>query len=1495
MKNRPFVLVASIAALVGLLTFSPRASAQQFWDGPHNDNTTIEGGTGIWSTGNPNWANAAGIGGFDYNENTDVIFSGATGIVTLGSNITTNSNAVSFATDGYVINPDGFALTIVDSLTITVDPGLNATINAPIDGFGSIAKAGSGTLILGSSNTYSGETSVNAGTLVAAASSALGTDSVTVSGPSSLLRVNPGVSLTNFIELNNGASLDNFGTIQASAVSEGPEAVVTTTGDATIVNQLGGAITSSDLIAIQAFPVPSPVGTILVLNSGTISGTIGISLTDAGTITNNSTGVITGNSGIAIEASGATVTFSNAGLVNGSVILDDFANTATLFTGSQISGDLDLGSATAATLILDGAGAELLSQAVAGAVTNFSSLVKQGTGTWAITDTLTYGGGTFLNGGILAVNSDLNLGTGALSFNGGTLEALVAGGGIISSKAITLNAGGGTFLADSGTASTLSGPIRGAGAWTKTGPGTLTLTGTNTYSGGTNLNGGILAVNSDLNLGTGALSFNGGTLEALAAGGGITSSKAVNLAAGGGTFLADTGTVSTLSGPISGVGAWTKAGPGTLILTGSNSYAGGTTINAGTLQLGAGGTTGSITGDVINNGILAFNRSDVLTFNGVIGGTGSVQQNGTGTTVLSGNNTYTGVTAISAGTLQLGNGGTTGSIVGDVIDNGILAFNRSDDLTFDGAISGMGSVQQNGTGTLTLSGANTYAGGTAVNAGSLVAAANNTLGTGLITVSGPSSLLRVNPGVSLTNFVQLSGGASLDNFGTIQASAVSEGPEAVVTTIGDATITNQQGGTITSPDLIAIQALPVSEVGTIQVLNSGTVSGTMGISLSDNGTIANNSTGVITGTGGTAIEASGAAVTFANAGLVNGSVILDNLANTATLVAGGRIDGDLNLGSSTETNLILEGAGTQLLSQAVTGTVTNGGSLTKQGSGNWFIDKVLNAPVSTRILSGVLTVNSQLTSPIVTVSNGAELAGFGPIVGTVTNLGIVSPGTSPGTLTIDGDYTQNPSGTLRIEVAGLGEGEHDLLAVTGHASLAGTLQLIRVGDFNLQVGDQVTFLTANDGISGTFDTIENGFATATIVQAEVIILSNSVVIEGTQGSFVDFACTPNTLAVARALDSTIGDSRAFELINSLNNVPLSELCNELERIAPEELAAVFNIGVSLANVQTANLLRRMDDIRAGSTGFSAAGFTINGSAPSSSAGFAGVTGPEGKAAPPVLAPVPENRWGVFVTGLGEFTNIDGNANALGFDLRTGGVTLGVDYRISPNFAIGLTAGYAHTDVDLGNNGDVDADGGKFGLYATAFTGGFYLDAAVVGGRNWYDTHRSAFLGDARGSTEGSEVNVLAAAGYDWQMGGFSIGPTASFQYTYVDLDGFTESGSAAPLDVDDQNAESIRTAFGVKASYDWKVGRVLVRPEIRLAWQHEYGDTDYSVVSSLASGAGNSFTVNGPEIGRDSLLIGAGAAVLWSERLSTYIYYDGEVGRTDYESHNVSAGVRFTF
>ena len=119
--------------------------------------------------------------------------------------------------------------------------------------------------------------------------------------------------------------------------------------------------------------------------------------------------------------------------------------------------------------------------------------------------------------------------------------------------------------------------------------------------------------------------------------------------------------------------------------------------------------------------------------------------------------------------------------------------------------------------------------------------------------------------------------------------------------------------------------------------------------------------------------------------------------------------------------------------------------------------------------------------------------------------------------------------------------------------------------------------------------------------------------------------------------------------------------------------------------------------------------------------------------------------------------------------------------------------------------------------------------------------------------------------------------------------------SLAPLKFPDQNTESERTAFGAKASYEWKVGNITAIPEVRAAWQHEFGSVEYSVVASLASGAGNSFTVKGPLIGRDSLLIGAGATVILNERVSAYLYYDGEVARTNYLSNNVSGGVRISF
>ena len=119
---------------------------------------------------------------------------------------------------------------------------------------------------------------------------------------------------------------------------------------------------------------------------------------------------------------------------------------------------------------------------------------------------------------------------------------------------------------------------------------------------------------------------------------------------------------------------------------------------------------------MVDNAKLAFDRSNSVTFAGVVSGSGSLAQLGAGTIDLTGANTYTGGRSctISAGTLQIGAGGTTGSLVGNVVDNARLAFDRCNSVTFADVVSGSGSLTQLGAGTIDLTGANTYTGGTTI-------------------------------------------------------------------------------------------------------------------------------------------------------------------------------------------------------------------------------------------------------------------------------------------------------------------------------------------------------------------------------------------------------------------------------------------------------------------------------------------------------------------------------------------------------------------------------------------------------------------------------------------------------------------------------------------------------------------------------------------------------------------------------------------------------------
>lgn len=957
----------------------------------------------------------------------------------------------------------------------------------------------------------------------------------------------------------------------------------------------------------------------------------------------------------------------------------------------------------------------------------------------------------------------------------------------------------------------------------------------------------------------------------------LTTNGGTNGGLGGETFFLDTadgGTAQAITdaGGIFDISGLTDAG----MAIGSIEGAGNYFLGSKNLETGGNDFSMEVAG-MIQDG-------------GANGGTGgSLTKTGIGTLTLSGANTYTGATSVNVGALLV---------------NGSLAAASTVNVASGATLGGTGAAN----GAVAIAGSGILAPG--VGPGTLTVGSLTLANTSLVNyelgapgvVGGPlNDLTIVNGNLTLDGVLNItdSGGFGLGVYRLFNYAGTLTDNTLDIGTVPPAFIAEpfvvQSGAGQVNLIVGNNQPLPIAYWNGPQTTPNGRVNG--GSANWDNVT-ANwtDATGTVSGTWG-----NGVAIFSGAPGVVT---LLDNIAYTALQFASdGNVLAAANGFALTPTGIapITTAAGiTALISAPLTGP----GGLAKDGPGTLNLTGASTYSGPTFINAGSLLVNGSLGSPQVVVNLGALLGGNGLLFGSVFNGGVVSPGNSPGTLRIAGNYTQSSAGTLRIEIAGRKKGQFDVLEVGGHASLDGTLELVRSNKFQLRRGDRLKFLTAEQGVSGEFSRVINPFTSRTILEPAIAYEDHAVLLTMVRGLFAKLdGLTPNQRAVAGALDSLSADSPDDQALIYLDERLLEKLPGDFDLIAPEELSSIFTISTSLANVQNSNLQRRTGDIRTGANGFSAAGLAINGQTPSYSGsigfrtGAAGPTGGEirdGKETREVFVPE-EKMWGVFLSGTGECVDVDGDGNARGYDITTGGFTLGLDYKVSPNLAVGIAAGYAGTTADLTNDGRVWVNGGKLGLYATYFTGGFYFDAAVSGGYNSYDTKRRGLQGTARGSTEGGELNVLVGTGYDWQIGALTIGPTATFQYTLVGLDGFTEHGSLAPLDIESRNAESIRSALGFKASYDWRVGGVVIKPELRTAWQHEYGDRSYDLSASFAGGAGDRFLVNGSELGRDALLLGAGLAVQFSETVSAYAYYDAELFRENYQSHAVSGGVRIAF
>lgn len=843
---------------------------------------------------------------------------------------------------------------VTTSGIFAIDRSDTVTFSGTITGVGGFSQLGTGTLIVNNTETYTGATNIASGVLqLSATGSISGSSQVTATGILDISNTN-GTAIkslqgTGTVTLGSKTLTLTSASGTFSGVIQGTGGITVTGGTETLTGlntYTGATLVSGGVLRLGATAVSNNITDTATVSffasnaiamTGVISGTGAVTQTGNGVTTISAVQTYTGATTITL----GTLALSGTGsIASSSNVQDD----ATFDISAANGGGATIASLTGSGTVALGSQTLTLSNAAGSFTGNFTGTggIVLAAGNETLTSASTFTGSTTIASGatlfLTATNalsySSRVTATGTLDVSGVTTSGLVPSATIVSlagtgrvvlgSKLLEITNGGDAF----------SGVISGTGGLTVSG-GTETLTGVNTYTGATTISGGQLVLS-----GNGAISSVGTVTD-----NSVFDISGVNATTVSLGTLAGTGTLTlgaknlnivtgstAFSGVISGIGSLTVSG-GTQILSGANSYSGGTTIAAGTLQLGNNTASGSIVGNVTDNGTLAFNRTDTVAFSGVISGNGSVSQIGTGTTALTAANTYSGGTVISAGTLQLGNGGTSGSITGPVTDNGTLAFNRTDNTSFSSTIQGTGGISLIGTGSVTLTSVQAYTGTTAISSVSTLIIASG----GSIATSGDVE----DNGVLDLTAVTAPRLASLGGSGSVL--------------IGTRTLTLTDGDDTFSGNISGTGGLTVS--GGTQIL-SGTNSYT-GATVINGGTLTVN--GAITSSSGVTVNSGG---TLGGSGSTSAVTVTSGgtLAGGAGLI----INGGLTMASGSAFTATL--SSTSATKVTVNGAATIAGTLSVSNGGtSWLLGQKQTVLTATNGVSG------QFTAGTIT-STGAQFA-----------------------------------------------------------------------------------------------------------------------------------------------------------------------------------------------------------------------------------------------------------------------------------------------------------------------------------------------------------------------------------------------------------------------------------------------------------------------------------------------------------------------------------------